>query len=867
MRKVEYIMQSIKKTTAFLTALLLCTGTAPAMPRAAESESALLDMTKFTVMDENLAHLGADYLKDASVLFDDQDKVPTSPEDMSVDSELWEATDHTNWKPNMQAFGDDSFYIDFGANYVITGICFMDSNGINEWTVESGEPFAWEEIGAFTTDWYNAWRGLTFDDPQATRYLRFSTPAGDSGVAELAIYGYFASDLTEEQLAKTAPKPNDSAQINLTAGGIIGFNAFIDDPMTAIMAGGNVREYHNFNWLLDTSGKTKFTQGTWGDMDSFYASMKAQNIDIIPCFQAGSAVISGDADSVPEIPAAAGADTLDPESYALHAQTLYQVAARYGHNPDVDPSTINITDAQEVKIGMGLLSALENSNEPNKGWAGKENYFTPYELAAMCSADYDGHEGTIPNAGVKTADPDFKLAMGGLVGTATMIDYLDEMKLWFDYNRTDGKFAVDIINVHIGPDTPNPEDSGFVDRIHALQDWIDENAPGTELWISEFEVVMSDCEAEGVDNHDNENFQRKYAQRVARTYLAAIAEGVDRVSKFQLRDEGEGVYYDSGLVTQKGSWEKKTAWYYVSCMTDVLENADFTEDLSADGVSCYAFTDRKTGEKIYCLWSPTNEDRVIADHTLSIGDAAYAYLTVPSEYAEGTVSEMAVSGGKVTLDVTETPVFVRAAANREQIINGRGMYLAPDAICLDADFTGETNDLTAAPEDTTLNQFYRMFDEPQTMPEMIYGSTAGLETPSTNVTAGNITCYAKFDQPCVFTGFGVYDTYGTGGISLYDAHTNALLWSSDLGGYMYRAMTLTEDSAPTDLLKIVKNGGDLNELAFYGYAAPQAFDPDVNGDGHVDGFDLAEAKMRFHRGVFSGTVADIVRIQRFLLGR
>ena len=858
-------MQYLRKLTAFLTALVLCASALPVS--AAEPQSALLDMTQFTVMDENLAHLGADYLRDASVLFDDQDKVPASPENTSVDKELWEATGHTNWKPNMQAFGDDSFYIDFGANYVITGICFMDSNGINEWTVESGEPFAWEEIGAFTTDWYNAWRGLTFENPTATRYLRFSTPAGDSGVAELAIYGYFSSDLTEKQLAKTAPKPNTSAQINLTAGGIIGFNAFIDDPMTAIMAGGNVREYHNFNWLLDASGKTKFTQGTWGDMDSFYASMKAQNIDIIPCFQAGSAVISGDADSVPEIPVAEGADTLDPESYALHAQTLYQVAARYGNNPDVDPSTINITDAQDVKIGMGLLSTLENSNEPNKGWAGKANYFTPYELAAMCSADYDGHEGTIPNAGVKAADPDFKLAMGGLVGTPTMIDYLDEMKLWFDYNRTDGKFAVDIINVHIGPDTPNPEDSGFVKRIHELQDWIGENAPGTELWISEFEVVMSDCEVEGTDNHDNENFQLRYAQRVARTYLAAIAEGVDRVSKFQLRDEGEGVYYDSGLVTQKDIWKKKTAWYYVSCMTNVLENADFTADLSENGVSCYAFTDRDTGEKIYCLWSPTNKDKVIADHSLSIGNAAYAYLTVPSEYAEGTTTEMPVSCGKVTLDVTETPVFIRTANAPEQIINGKGQYLAPERICLNADFSTETNDLTAKPQDNTLNQFYRMFDEPQTMPQMIYGDTDTLGKPETNVNAGNITCYAKFPKPCVFTGFGVYDTFGTGGISVYNAHTDKLLWSSDLGGYMYRAMTLTAASAPTDLLKIVKAGGELNELAFYGYEAPAAFAMDVNADGRVDGFDLAEAKMRFRNGELAGTVNDIVRLQRYILGK
>ncbi len=857
------------KLAGILTAAAVCAATLPLHVLAADPEPALLDVTEFTILDENLVHLGSDFLYDASILFNDQDKVPASVDNLSVDAELWAATDHTNWKPNYQSeFGGDSFYIDLGANYVITGFAFMDSNGVNEWKVERGEPFAWEEISAFTTDGYNTWRSIAFADAQPTRYLRFSTGAGDSGIAELALYGYKDSELTAEQAAKTAAKPNSSAKTNLTAGGVIGFNAFIDDPMTAIMAGGNVREYHNFNWLLADDGKVKFTQGTWGDMDSFYAAMQEQHISIIPCFQGGSAVISGSTDSMPEIPIAAGEDSLNPASYALHAQAMYQVAARYGSNPDVDLSTINITDAQEVKVGMGLLTALENSNEPNKSWSGKANYFTPYELAAMCSADYDGHEGTIPNAGVKNADPNFKFAMGGLVGTPTMLDYLTEMKLWFDYNRTDGRFAVDIINVHIGPDTANPEDSGFVEKIQSLQNWIDENAPGTELWISEFEVVMGDCEVEGVDNHDNETYQLKYAQRVARTYLAAIGEGVDRVSKFQLRDEGEGVYYDSGLVTQKGSWEKKLAWYYVSCMTDVLENADFQADLSDGEVSCYQFTDRKTGDTIYCLWSPTNEDKVIADHVLSIGDADYAYLTVPSTYAEGTTTAMTVQNGSVQLDVTETPVFVRVSSTAQEIINGKGQYLAPSAICLDADFSTEVCDLSAAPTDGTLNQFYRMFDEPLTMPAMIYGDTVGLESPATNVTASNITCYVQFDTPCVFTGFGVYDTYGTGGISVYDAHTDKLLWSSDLGGYMYRAISMTEASAATDLLKIVKAGGDLNELACYGYAVPEAaaFALDVNGDGLVNGFDLTIAKRQWHEGVFAGTTADLIRLQKFLLG-
>ncbi len=865
-------MNNYRRFIAAFSAASLMTSLIPSLPAGAETKptSVLLDVSQFEIYDENLSQLGASHLHDAFTLFDDQDKVPESPDNTSIDSALWEATSRTNWQPNMQAdYGSPSFIIDFGANYVITGICFLDTNGTPVWTISDGEPFSWNDVHTMTMDGYNWWRSVKFDDPQPTRYLRFSSDYTDSGVSELAIYGYKVSELSDEQVAETAPKPNNSDQINLTAGGAVGFNAFIDDPMTAIMAAGNVREYHNFSWLIDDQCKVKFTQGSWGDMDSYYTAMKNQNIDIIPCFQGGSSAVYGSSD-YPEIPAAEGADTLDPSSYAVHAQAMYQVAARYGHNSDIDMSTINITDAQEAKVGLGLLNALENCNEPNKGWAGKANYFDPYELAAMCSADYDGHEGTIPNAGVKAADPDFKLAVGGLLTTDALFTYLSLMKTWFDYNRSDGKFAVDILNVHVGPDTYNPEDSSFRDKINEIQAWIDENAPGTELWISEYEIPMADCEVEGVDNHDNEDYQLRYAQRVARTNLIALSEGVDRVTKFQLRDEGEGVYYNSGLVTGKGEWKKKPAWYYVSCMTSVLENADFVKDSSDGEVSIYEFKDRITGDTIKCVWSPTNSGKTISSYSLSADNADHAYLTVPSEIAEGTVSELKISGSEVILDVTETPVYITLSNDEKQIINGRSNMIRPQALCISEDRSTEICDLTSAPADSALNQFYRMFDEPDSMPSVIYGDTSGLTSPQTNVNASNITCYVDLDAEYSFTGFAVYDTYGTGNISVYNAYTDELIWSSGLGGYMYRDITLIPDSAPTDRVKIVKKGGDLNELAFYGYASAaegSETDYDIDKSGFINSLDLVLMRKSIVADEGKFEIADLVALSCIILNK
>ncbi len=795
-----------RKTIAFLTAVVCLAGAVPVLPVKAES-SGKLDASHFKIYDENLVYLGADYLNSADVLFNQQDFTPESSQNTSVSSEIWEqTTKNQNWKPNYQAeFGEDTFFIDLGANYVITGICFLDTNGVQTWNIQDGEPFNWKELGSFETDAYLTWRGLSFEKPRETRYLRFSTPAGDSGVSELAIYGYQVSELSDEQKALNAPSPASLSKTDLTAGQRIGFNAFIDDPMTAIMAGGNVREYHNFNWLYDENGKVKFSQGTWGDMDGYYSAMKAQNISIIPCFQGGSTYVSGE--KPPEIPVPKDADTENPESYALHAQAFYQVAARYGSNANIDESTLNVSELSEPKTGLNLLNTLENSNEPNKTWSGKANYFSPYEMAAMCSADYDGHEGTIPNAGVKTADPNFKLAIGGMLTTASLLEYFDEMKLWFSYHRTDKKFAVDVINIHMGAETYNPEDSTFTERVKNIQNWIDENAPGTELWISEFEIPMADCEIEGTDNHENELYQLRYAQRVARTYLMSIGAGVDRMTKFQLRDEGEGVYYNSGLTTGKGEWSKKLAWYYTAGMTNMLKNADFIKDNSTDEVKDYIFKDRITGDEIHCLWSPTSEDKVIKNYSLNAKNFGYAYLTELGTYAEGVTSELKLNKQKVSVNVSESPVFVKFSGSAQTVVNGKGKYIAPASL----EVTAENK-----PE-----QFERMFDEPDSMPEFIYSDTGSLKTPETNVNASNITGIVKLDKKYILTGFGVYDTYGTGSLEIYDANTDTLLWSSDLGSYMSRSISLTADSIPTDTLKIVKGGGDFNELAFFGYPAPE----------------------------------------------
>ena len=276
-------------------------------------------------------------------------------------------------------------------------------------------------------------------------------------------------------------------------------------------------------------------------------------------------------------------------------------------------------------------------------------------------------------------------------------------------------------------------------------------------------------------------------------------------------------------------------------MTNVLKNAYFAADMTkATGETAYKnyfFIDKTNGDSIYCLWSPTNEDKVLKNQKLTVPAGSYIYLTVPGEYAEGTVSKLENDNGSVTLDIGETPVFLTISPKEKTVINGKGRYIKPEAICLEKDFSGEVCDLSAVPENSKLNQVYRMFDEPDTMPEYIYGDTAGLEKPVMNATAATVTAYVRLDRPYVFNGFGIYDTYGTGSFQIFNARTDELLWSSELDSYMSRSICLVDDTAPADLLRIEKSGGDFNEVALYGYLAPPV-QCDLNGDSLCNRLDV-----------------------------
>ena len=68
-----------------------------------------------------------------------------------------------------------------------------------------------------------------------------------------------------------------------------------------------------------------------------------------------------------------------------------------------------------IKVGLNTVKYMECDNERDMWWGGPATVQTAAEYAADMSAFYDGDMGKLgKNVGVKTADPNMIVVMGGL---------------------------------------------------------------------------------------------------------------------------------------------------------------------------------------------------------------------------------------------------------------------------------------------------------------------------------------------------------------------------------------------------------------------------------------------------------------------
>lgn len=458
-----------------------------------------------------------------------------------------------------------------------------------------------------------------------------------------------------------------------------------EDNMKLVDVFSSMRHYLNWNRLETTKGNYTFnptSNGGWNE-DIIYQRCKQDGIlvladlkNIPEWLQKTYPASSRDDDNAP-VPY--GQSLNDPASYTDQARMAFQLAARYGYNKNIDRSLVKVDESKRYPgdipnapiIGMGVLKYIECGNERDKWWGGDETRQTSEQYAANLSAFYDGNMGKLgPGVGVKTADPGMQVVMGGLA-TA---DYKLVQKIidWCKTNRgykKDGSINLcfDVLNFHLYANNGDvrvqkkpttgiaPELSvsaavakDFVNLANSLPQ-------KPEVWVTETGYDINQESYQRAESIGSKTVLANQADWILRTSLLYIRYGIKRVFYYQLFDDHAGgttQYATSGLAE---GIRRRPAADYILQTTKLMGNYNYIKTISVDPLVDQYRLGHKT---MYVLTIPDENGRK-ANYSLDLGSAKKAIIHTLKIGADVMDSrQVDAVNGKVSVEVTETPVFV-----------------------------------------------------------------------------------------------------------------------------------------------------------------------------------------------------------------
>jgi hypothetical protein len=522
------------------------------------------------------------------------------------------------------------------------------------------------------------------------QYITISVggPSGND-LLEIVVYGTVVGPPAAPPTPGPGPQP-----ANPPLRMLLGANGFANAGFDNLTAIGTLREYQNWEWTEHVQDLNEFqpTYDVGFELDTWYAGLKSMGVEAHVCIQQSPSYIHNSSDErawkpLTDAQLLQPGSAMIPASYVRASDHFFQVAARYGQTA-VPAAQLKLAPNQPVASGLGTLSWIELFNEPNGWWSGRQAFFAPYEYAAMLSAVYDGHGGTMGQGmGVKTADPKMKLSAAGLATNTT--DYIETMRLWFLANRADGKFAADAINFHHYSNDGHfkstatvgisPEDDQFASTISGWCAYRDQWLPGVELWITEFgydDTAPSDQRAPAIGPNSADVVQ---GQWLLRSVLAiASTQCVQRAHMYMLADVSTGsggVYATSGLLTDPG-YNAKPSWFYYSTFLSWLGNFTYSSATiiaSQPSVAGACFTNAANGQKGLVFWSPTSNATVISSVSVTVGGSSascglsscsggsgsVSYVVPTDGKTTGTVTQLSCSNGVVVVpQISETPIIL-----------------------------------------------------------------------------------------------------------------------------------------------------------------------------------------------------------------
>jgi len=554
---------------------------------------------------------------------------------------------------------------------------------------------AWDGVYTFTAK--AGWNEVKINGE--ARYIQVIFKDGQAPY-EVMLRGY-QSGAGDEISEERRPLP--------TIGEMMGMNGFVaggngNTPVESVSCTNVLREYHNLEWTYTLGaypGQASFFSGWMGNFDSQYSRYSREGITVIPCFQwdvrnvsmsykvdkNGYPVKNGDA-----FVRASFLEKFDPNTYFQYADAMFTFAARYGVVSDswlLD--TVKEHTQISGRVGLGCIEWIELGNEPDGGWNGVHNYLSAYQLAALTSAGFDGHCGTIPvtsaryHLGAKNADTNMKVAMAGIADTNG--NYIAAMLHWMKANRRDGQISVDAFNVHkyltkeitlsngltvsVGI---SPEEGDLVGQLTSLLAVRDKYYSDCEVWLSEFGWDTNQSYGTQTSAHAYGEYTGRQVQAMwlTRAYLLLSATGVDKAMMYMCEDVGTveeeavGKFATAGVIGFKYDKYgnvvefKKDSFYYLYTLKNTLGNYAFNEEIASydQNVKIYRYC-TANGEEAYALWCPTSDGTKHDGYKLRVnGDGATLVEAVYGD-TDGVEAALEIDEyGYVTVNVSENPIYV-----------------------------------------------------------------------------------------------------------------------------------------------------------------------------------------------------------------
>ncbi|GAB3342638.1 hypothetical protein GCM10027299_57630 [Larkinella ripae] len=561
-------------------------------------------------------------------------------------------------------------------------------------------------IATFTGQEYNGWVG-PYPNRSTTGDAKFKLDLPISNARYLVLNAWWGYP-TEMELygsytpttVPTTPVPQKSIQLK----SMFGANAFewdfidgripdvIDETrMKAVKTFRGIRHYIDWEKLEANEGKFTYNpthSGGW-NYDAIYERSKAEGIEILACLKTLPAwmlaTYPADQRDSENVPLRYGSDFTQPISYIDQARVAFQYIARYGYNTNVNPALVSVNSAQRwtgdgintVKIGLGMIKYIECDNERDKWWKGRKGYQTAREYAANLSAFYDGHKNTMgPGVGVKNADPNVKVVIGGMASAYAGPDYLRGMIDWCKQHRgykPDGSVNLcwDVINYHLYPDNSNSSQSGLSSRgaapeissaVNVVKQFVEaahKYSYDMPVWVTETGYDANQGSPLKAIPIGNKNEYQTQADWILRTALFYARSGVERIFFYQMYDDNflnPTQFGSSGLINQ--DFTRKPAADFIYQANKLLGEYTYKQTISTNPiVDRYEYQ----GKSAYVLVVPDEVGRT-AQYTLDLGSASFAKVYTPKVASDtADVQKRNTSAGKLTLTVTETPIFVIAS--------------------------------------------------------------------------------------------------------------------------------------------------------------------------------------------------------------